>query len=80
MNPTVSYSFGNMVSIAAGPRMLYANAKVKSDGTVPGGPAGYALSRDMDGDTTEWGWNVALAVKPIETLEHLCDLSFQSRS
>jgi long-chain fatty acid transport protein len=68
VNPTVSYSFGDMVSIAAGPRMLYAKATVKSDGTIPGGPAGYKLSRDMDGDTTEWGWNVALAVKPIEKL------------
>ena len=22
----------------------------------------------MEGDTTEWGWNVALAVKPMEKL------------
>ncbi len=68
VNPTVSYSFGKMVSVAAGPRMLYAKAKVKSDGTIPtaGGP--FPLSRDMEGDTTEWGWNAALAIKPIETL------------
>ena len=32
VNPTVSYSFGDMVSIAAGPRMFYANATVKSNG------------------------------------------------
>ncbi|TKB26970.1 transporter [Desulfopila sp. IMCC35006] len=74
VNPTVSYSFGDMVSIAAGPRMLYAKATVTSNGMVtlpsPPYPAGTRapLGRDMDGDTTEWGWNVALAVKPVEKL------------
>ena len=69
INPTVSYSFGNMVSIAAGPRMLYANATVTSDGILPiPGMGSFRFSRDMDGDTTEWGWNVALAVKPIDAL------------
>jgi long-chain fatty acid transport protein len=63
-NPTVSYSFGNMVSIAAGARMLYANAEVRSNGIEVGLP----LARDMEDDTVEWGWNVALAVKPIEKL------------
>ena len=31
VNPTVSYSFAKMVSLAAGVRMLYADATVKSD-------------------------------------------------
>ena len=64
VNPTISYSFGDKVSIAAGPRMLYADATVKSDGSDFGLP----LARDMEDDTVEWGWNVALAVKPIEKL------------
>lgn len=64
VNPTVSYSFANMVSIAAGPRMLYADATVKSDASGLGMP----LSRDMDDATVEWGWNAAIAVKPIEKL------------
>lgn len=65
-NPTVSYSFGNKVSIAGGVRMLYADATVKSDGNERFGAD--VLSREMEGDTVEWGWNVALAVKPIEQL------------
>jgi long-chain fatty acid transport protein len=65
-NPTVSYSFGNMVSIAGGVRMLYADATVKSNGSDFFGAD--VLSRDMEGDTVEWGWNVALAVKPTEKL------------
>jgi long-chain fatty acid transport protein len=69
VNPTVSYSFGDMVSIAAGPRMLYSRATVTSDGMIPiPGMGTFRFSRDMDGDTTEWGWNVALAVKPIDAL------------
>jgi long-chain fatty acid transport protein len=63
-NPTVSYSFGNMVSIAAGARMLYANAEVRSNGYE----AGIPLARDMEDDTVEWGWNAAISVKPIEEL------------
>jgi long-chain fatty acid transport protein len=66
LNPTVSYSFGEMVSIAAGPRMLYASATVSSTSFFT--PLLPNTSREMDGDTTEWGWNVALAVKPMEKL------------
>lgn len=62
VNPTISYSFGKMVSIAVGPRMLYASAEVS--GYAPGGVA----SRNMEGDTVEWGWNAALSVKPVDTL------------
>jgi long-chain fatty acid transport protein len=64
VNPTASYTFGKMVSVAAGARMLYADATVKSDGSGIGVP----LSRQMEGDTVEWGWNAAISVKPIEKL------------
>ena len=92
VNPTVSYSFGDMVSIAAGPRMLYAKATVTSDGMVSEFRllqmfiGTMDLARDMDGDTTEWGWNVALAVKPIEklnitaTYRSKVDLDFKDHS
>lgn len=63
-NPTVAYGFGKMVSVAAGVRMLYADATVKSDASGLGRP----LSRQMEGDTLEWGWNAAVAVKPIDKL------------
>lgn len=64
VNPTASYSFGKMVSVAGGVRMLYADATVRSDGSGIGVP----LSRSMEGDTVEWGWNAAVSVKPIEKL------------
>ena len=64
VNPTVSYGFGSKVSIAAGPRMVYANAEVKSNGDE----MGINLARDMEDSTIEWGWNAAIAVKPIDEL------------
>ena len=76
INPTVSYGIGDMFSVAAGLRMIYSEAKVKSTGLyVPEreddevvelvGP----FSRSMEDGTIEWGWNVALAAKPNERLD-----------
>ncbi len=64
MNPTVSYGLGDTFSIAGGVRMVYADATVRSDASGLGKP----LSREMEGDTLEWGWNAALAYKPVDKL------------
>lgn len=64
VNPTVSYAIGDMVSIAAGPRMLYADATLKNDASGLGIPVGI----NIEGDTVEWGWNAAIAVKPMDKL------------
>ncbi len=63
-NPTVSYKISDMISISGGPRLLYSEATVQSDARYVGTP----VARDMDGDTTEWGYNLALSVKPSEDL------------
>ncbi|HKJ63795.1 MAG TPA: outer membrane protein transport protein [Desulfopila sp.] len=69
MNPTVSYGFGDFLSISAGARMLYADATVESNGMIEVAQGVYRpLSRDMNGDTIEWGWNAAIAAKPIEKM------------
>jgi long-chain fatty acid transport protein len=64
VNPTVAYSFNNMISIAGGIRMLYADATARSDASGIGTP----LSRDMKADTVEWGWNVAASVRPMQQM------------
>jgi len=64
MNPTLSYNIQDKVSFAAGARMIYAKATVKSDASGLGRP----LSREMDGDTVEWGWNAAVSYKPMDKL------------
>jgi len=56
-----SYKINDMVSIAAGVRTLYGDAMVRSAGQVA---PGTTASRYMDGDTWEWGYNFALAVRP----------------
>lgn len=80
-NPTVSYMFGPKISAAAGVRLLYADATVRSLGLVTAVPAGGLgpgipptdeftyISRDLDGDTTEFGYNLALSFRPVEKLK-----------
>ncbi len=79
-NPTVSYRLNDMFSMAVGVRGVYSEATVRSDGNIVAVPAGglggglpatpeYTyISRDMDGDATEYGYNLALSVKPTEQL------------
>lgn len=72
-NPTVSYKFSNLFAAAVGARLVYSEAKVKSDGTIvaaatPAGPEYTTISRDMDGDTAEFGYNIALSVRPTDKL------------
>lgn len=79
-NPTVSYRVNDMYSVAFGARAVYTDATVRSAGNIVAVPAGglggglpatpeFAfISRDMDGDTTEYGYNLALSVKPTDKL------------
>jgi long-chain fatty acid transport protein len=61
-NPTAAYRFNDFISIAGGIRFLYNDATVKSSGVVT--PTGLTASRDLEGDTTEWGYNLALSIRP----------------
>lgn len=63
-NPTVSYGIGDKFSAAAGVRALYGDATVKQNA----GGLGIPYAAKMEGDTTEWGWNAALAYKPMDEL------------
>jgi len=62
-NPTVSYQFCDRFALAAGARLLYATGEVRSFRDYGGG---LIARRDLEGDTTEWGYNLALTAKPIE--------------
>lgn len=64
INPTVSYKINEKIAIGGGVRAIYAEGNVKSLGVV--GPT--TISRDMDGDTTEYGYNLALTYKPVDNL------------
>ncbi len=66
-NPTVSYNFNDKFSIGGGVRILYADGKVKSNSPELF-PGSGTLSRDMEGDTIEYGYNLAATFRPVESL------------
>ena len=59
LNPSASYRVRDDFSVGAGLRVVYSKGKVKSTGQV---------SRDMDGDTFEFGYNLAMAYKPTSDI------------
>ena len=61
LNPVVSYKVSDTFSIGGGIRMVYSEGKVYSDGGALA-----PIKREMEGDTIEWGYNVALAWRPTE--------------
>lgn len=68
INPTLSYKTCDMFSIAVGARMIYSEAKVSSKGIVDR-ERNIAAERWLDGDTTEFGWNIAATLTPVDDLK-----------
>ncbi len=65
LGTSLSYTFNDVVSLAGGVRALYADAKVQSGGMIA---PGVSASRYMEGDTWEWGYNLAISVRPVEAM------------
>lgn len=70
LNPTVSYKVMENLSIGGGLRLIYSEGVVKSDasGVYPVGAEAFAPKRDMEGDTIEFGYNLAIAYKPTSDI------------
>lgn len=64
-NPTVAYKFNDRFAVGAGVRGVYVDGKVKSSGMVS---PGITAVRDMDGDTWEAGYNLAMTVRPVDNM------------
>ena len=64
LNPVVSYKISDNFSIGGGLRLVYSMGKVYSDGNDLGVP----YKREMEGDTIEFGYNLALAWKPTSDI------------
>lgn len=71
VNPTLAMKIDEQISVALGLRMLHSSGIVKSNGTavVAAGPTYSVLSRDMEGDSIDFGYNIALSYKPSVDLE-----------
>jgi long-chain fatty acid transport protein len=67
LNPSISYKIADNFSIGGGVRLIYSEGIVKSNSAELSAmiqdPTKNA-SRDMEGDTFEFGYNLALAYKP----------------
>jgi long-chain fatty acid transport protein len=70
LNPSISYKIMDNLSIGGGVRIIYSEGVVKSDasGVYPPGYEAFAPKRDMDGDTIEFGYNLAIAYKPTSDI------------
>ena len=71
-NPSMSYKITDTLAIGAGVRAVYSEGIVKSDGAMLAQAIGNPqanISRDMSGDTVEFGYNLALAYKPTKDID-----------
>ena len=66
LNPSMAYKIAENFSVGAGVRVIYSSGKVQSNSTMANAidPSVTAAARDMNGDTVEFGYNLALTYKP----------------
>jgi len=68
VNPTIALPIGDTVAVAVGVRLLHSSGVVK--GTKIHSVAGIEVaSQNMTGDSIDFGYNIALAYKPMPNLE-----------
>ncbi len=64
VNPSVSYKVTDQFSVGGGLRFIYSEGVVNSDGADAGAP----IKREMEGDTIEFGYNLAMMYKPTDDI------------
>ncbi|MEA1982322.1 MAG: outer membrane protein transport protein, partial [Campylobacterota bacterium] len=72
INPTAAFEVTKEVAFAVGFRIVHTSGVVKSSGTVPVTAVGglpTTITRDMEGDSLDFGYNLALAYQPTSNLE-----------
>ncbi len=73
LNPVLSYTMADKYGVAVGIRLLRGEGKVVSRGTVPvmelyGETLSSSISRSMEGDTLDYGYNLAITAKASDKL------------
>lgn len=67
LNPSVAWQGCDKFSLAAGVRLIRADGEARSYGTIPvPGPTTATIRRDLEGNATEYGYNLAATVKPVQ--------------
>jgi len=59
LNPTVGYKINDTLAVGAGVRIIKSSGTVRSQSTA---------SRDLEGESWDYGYNLALTYKPVEKL------------
>ena len=78
INPSVAIPVNDKVAVAFGFRILHTSGIVKSDGTAELAAGTFKrVSRDMTGDSIDFGYNLALSYKP--TSEWDIGLTYRSQ-
>jgi len=68
-NPTAAYKINDQLAVGFGVRMVYTDGEVKSDmneAVTLGSPN---ITRDLTGDSIDYGYNVALSYRPTPELK-----------
>ncbi|PID48010.1 MAG: aromatic hydrocarbon degradation protein [Proteobacteria bacterium] len=68
LNPSVSYQLSDNFALGLGARMTYIDGTVKSHLVRPINGQNMIFSRELTGDSIDFGYNLALTYKPIENL------------
>ncbi len=70
LSPSFSYRVTDNFSIGGGVRVIYSEGVVKSDASAiyAMGLAPAPFARDMNGDTVEFGYNLALSYRPTDDI------------
>ena len=64
LNPVASYRVSDNFALGGGLRFIYSEGIVKNDARAVGKPA----QREMEGDTIEFGYNLAMTLKPTSDI------------
>jgi long-chain fatty acid transport protein len=64
VNPVISYKVMENLALGGGLRFIYSEGVVKSDGEGTTKP----IKREMEGDTIEYGYNLAMTYKPTPSM------------
>ena len=64
VNPSGSYKINDELAVGAGLRLIYSEGVVNSDGAGAGAP----IKREMEGNTIEFGYNLAVTYKPTSDI------------
>lgn len=72
MAPSIAYKINDRFAVGGGLRIIYSEGDVKSDGMpiklASGGLVNKPAARDMEADTIEYGYNLALTYKPLTNM------------